>query len=147
MSVNWDWKDRKGKIVWKPKQMKDEKFQAHNNIEWNFYHANCWGCFLKEWKEDDKEMYSFMTFFSDLHHTKKLLGLEKDYNKEYSDWFKNIYLNYEIDYVELDLAYPYNDKIAKYFAKAGYDVRVYDSTVNKMVPENEERHPKCGGNV
>ena len=147
MSVNWDWKDKKGKIVWKPKKMENEQLQAHENIEWNMYHANCWGCFLKEWKEDDKDMYSFMSFFSDLHHTKKMLGLEKDYSGKYSDWFKEVYLNYEIDYVELDLAYPYNDKIAKYFTDAGYIVKIYNSVVNKEVPKNEERNPKNGGNV
>ena len=127
MAVNWNWNERKGKIVWKPRQMKDEKFQAHENIEWNMYHANCWGCFLKEFKEDGIDKYSFMTFFSDATHCKKLLGLQKNYNGEYSDWFKDIYLNYEIDHVELDIAYPYNDKIATYFSKAGYEVKLYNS--------------------
>lgn len=111
MSVNWNWNEKKGKIVWKEKG-------GNGEIEWNFYHANCWGCFIKE----DEKTYEFMTFFNDSHHTKKMLGLEKMSNGIKEDYFKYIYGNFEIDHIELDLSYPYNDKIAKYFAQAGYTV-------------------------
>ena len=47
MSVNWNWNDKKGKIVWK-------EIGGDKRIEWQFYHANCWGCFLKEFQENGK---------------------------------------------------------------------------------------------
>lgn len=129
MSVNWEWKDKKGEVHWKPKA--ETKFEDSKNhtFTWNIYHANCLGCMLREWKEDEKDMYKFMTFFNDVHHLKRMLGLEKykswDNKTKKSDWFKEIYVDFEIDYITLDISYPYSDKLAKYFAEAGYKVRLY----------------------
>ena len=127
MAVNWNWSDKKGELYWKPKAGSDVE---EKTFVWNIYSANCLGCMLYEWKEEDgTDMYKFMCFFDDTHHLKRMLGLEtfKGYGgvsiKE--DWFKEIYPKYEIDYIKLDMSYKSNEALAKYFVKAGYEVRMY----------------------
>ena len=123
MSVNWSWKDKMGEVVWVNKNNPEDKFS------WNIYHANCLGCMLYEWQEDGKDMYKFITYFNDVHHMKRMLGLEsfKSYGdgptiKE--DWFGELYVDYVIDYIKIDPSYIYADKYIKYFSLAGYEVRV-----------------------
>ena len=131
MSVNWNWSDKKGEIVWKAKP--NTNLEKEYNLKWSIYHANCICCFIKE--NDEDNTYEFMSYFSDVHHMKRMLGLEryKGFGNKYyqNDWFKEIYCNFEIDYIRLDVNYPYNDKIAKYFAQAGYEVRLYKGEVKK----------------
>ena len=129
MSVSWSWKDKEGEVHWKPKaEVRFEDSKSHT-FTWNIYHANCLGCMIREHQELGKDMYNFMCYFSDVHHLKRMLGLEKykswDKETKKSDWFKEIYDDFEIDYLTLDIRYPYVDKLAKYFVEAGYEVRLY----------------------
>lgn len=135
MAVEWLWKNKKGEVHWKPKA--ETKFEDSKNhtIVWSIYHANCLGCMLKEYKDNNGEdVYDFMCYFNDIHHLKRMLGLEKykTFNNTTikEDWFKNIYIDFEIDYITLDITYPYADKLAKYFAEAGYEVRLYKGERN-----------------
>lgn len=121
MAVNWSWNAKKGEIVWKPKL--DSDVDKNYKLVWNIYQANCIAAFIKENEKDNT--YEFMSFFNDVHHMKKMLGLEKMYNGKLEDFFKEIYQNFEIDYVKLDINYPYTEKLAKYFALAGHEVRLY----------------------
>lgn len=135
MSVNWNWKDKKGEVHWKPKQEVRFEESKNHTITWSIYHANCLGCMLKEYKNDKGEdVYDFMCYFNDIHHLKRMLGLEKykswDNETKQTDWFKDIYVDFEIDYITLDITYPYADKLAKYFAEAGYEVRLYKGERN-----------------
>jgi hypothetical protein len=125
MSVNWDWKDKKGEVVWKPTEDQNKP-----PFKWNIYEANCLGCCLYEYTDEEgKEMYQFECFFSDVHHLKKILGLEKCYDGKKNDMFKEWYGDYEIDYIKLDINFD-NDKLIKYFAEAGYEVRIYKGDKN-----------------
>lgn len=120
MSVNWDWKDKKGVVVWKNTEDPNQP-----NIYWTIYEANCLGCCLYEYTDEEgKEMYQFQCFFADVHHLKRMLGLEKGYDGKKRDLFKEWYGDYEIDYIKLDINFD-NDKLIKYFAEAGYEVRIY----------------------
>ena len=125
MSVNWNWEDKKGEIVWKKKATSTNPRATVDSFNWNIYHANCLCCMLYEYKEGEEDMYRFMCFFNDVHHMKRMLGLEKTREGFNEDWFKEIYLDYEIDYITLDSTYPYWDKLSKYFVQAGYEVRIY----------------------
>ena len=122
MAVNWDWSDKKGEVVWKNKKGTNETFK------WTIYHANCLGCMLYEYKEGGDDLYRFMCYFSDVHHLKRMLGLESFKTRNDTsikeDWFKEVYTDFEIDYIKLDPNYPYWDKFTKYFVQAGYEVRL-----------------------
>ena len=122
MSVDWNWKDKKGEIVWRNKVGKQDVFK------WTMYHANCLGCCLYEYvnKDTNEDMYSFQCFFNDVHHLKRILGLEKLYHEEGKrNLFEEWYGDQEISYIWLDPTYPYWDKLAKYFIQAGYEVRIH----------------------
>lgn len=129
MAVNWNWKDKKGEVVWKKKATSTNPNITEERFAWSIYHANCMACMLYEYKENNEDMYKFMCYLNDTHHLKRMLGLEKfkgyrgTYIKE--DWFKEIYPDYEIDYITLDSNYPYWDTLTKYFTQAGYEVRIY----------------------
>ena len=122
MAVNWDWNQRKGKIVFKSKD-KDK----NETITWNLYNGNCLGVLLREWKdfETGDDMYRFITFFNDKEHLEKMLGLKNNWKGIKEDLFKEWFDDFEIDKVFLDVKYKDNWDIARCFANAGYVVELY----------------------
>ena len=125
MSVNWNWNDKKGEIIWKPRTQEKKEGEAKKRFKWSIYEANCLGCCLYEYKEDNKLMYQFQCFFSDENHLKAMLGLNNDCENLLNEW----YFDYQIDYIKLDVSFD-NWKLAKAFANAGYQVRLYKSKTN-----------------
>ena len=125
MAVNWLWSNKKGEIVWKKKKDSKNDKAPNKKFKWSIYHANCLCCMLYEFKEDKTDKYQFMTWFGDIHHAKRMLGLEKCSDGTKTNLFNDWYLDYEIDYITLDTSYPYWDKLCKLFTEAGYNVRLY----------------------
>lgn len=120
MPVTWEWEKKKGEVVFKNKNHPEETFK------WNIYQANCLGAFIYEYT-DRKEgpMYQFMCFFSDVHHMKRMLGLEKCRDGNKSNLLKDWYMDYELDHIKLDTNYPDVEKLTRYFTQAGFEVRLF----------------------
>lgn len=118
MSVNWNWKEKKGVMYFKQSQPAGEDLKFKVNI----YKANCLGALIYEYKDEKtkKDMYRFMGFWGDLWHLKACLGLKKGYTNLYEDNpFQRVLK------VKLNTFYEDNLMIAKYFAKAGIKVELY----------------------
>lgn len=114
MSVNWDWKAKKGVITWRNSKNDKKRFKV------NLYQANCLGALIYEYKEDGKEMYRFIGFWNDLDHLKRCLGLKKTYD----NFLENIYEE-NIVKIKLNTFYKDSVKIADLFARAGFKVELY----------------------
>ena len=125
MSVNWSWKAKKGAIAWVP--TKEAKNEGAKAFKWNFYQANCIGCFLYEYKdkETNKDMYKFMTFFNDWEHVKRCLGLVKTRDGYKDNLYKEMYSTHTIKEIRLNTYYKDNLKLADLFTRAGFKVKLY----------------------
>ena len=65
-------------------------------------------------------MYQFVTFFNDLNHLKRCLGLLKCWDGTTSNLFKNVILK-----VKLNTYFKDCIKMAELFAKGGIKVELY----------------------
>ena len=119
MAVNWDWTRKMGEIIFLA-------YDKKHKIKCNFYRANCVGAVIQEWKEDGKDMYQFVTFWNDLSHLKRCLGLIKNFDKTYDNLYKD-----KIKKVRLNAFYPDMLTVAKLFAKAGFKVELYYKEVKE----------------
>lgn len=126
MPVQWNWEKKEGEVVWKVKPNCTDPKVVERGFSWSIYPGNCLAVFIFEFieEESNEEMYKFMTFFNDIHHMKKCLGLEKDYKGEKVNLFNDLYRDYEIDYIKLDTNYPDWEKLSKAFIEAGFEVRL-----------------------
>lgn len=121
MSVNWDWNAKKGEVIWKGVK-KNPKVGV--KLKWNIYHANCLCAIIREFKEDGKDMYQFITWFSDIEHLKNVLGLTKKYKDNiFKDYLHKDY--WKLEKVRLDISYDDSIKMAKYIAQSGIKVELY----------------------
>lgn len=112
MSVNWNWKQKKGVIYWKT--FKGIKAKV------NLYNANCLGALINEFKDKETEerMYEFIGYWNDELHLKDCLGLTKQFKG------KNLYKD-TITKIKLNTYYKDWIKIARNFAKSGIKVELY----------------------
>lgn len=123
MSVNWSWKAKKGTIAWVP--TKEAKTEGAKPFKWNFYQANCIGCFLYEYKENGKDMYQFETYFNDWESVKRYLGLTKNSYGFKENTLKELYSTHIVKEITLNTYYKDNLKLAELFTKAGFKVKLY----------------------
>ncbi len=86
------------------------------------YQANCLGALIREYKDTEtkKDMYYFYSFWSDLEHLKRCLGLRKGYNNIYVDDWQII------EKIKLNTYYKDSLKIADCFTKTGVKVELYN---------------------
>lgn len=113
--VKWTWKEMLGKIHCE-RQLTNETLKFDLSI---YNGTNCLCVIVYEFEEEGKEKYNFWTFFNDLEHAKRCLGVEKNYAGEYSNAFKD-----EWKSITLDSKFKESWKLAKIFSKAGFNVEL-----------------------
>ena len=133
MAVNWDFRAEKGFVYFKGT---DDNVKG-KKIKWHFYQANCLGCFTREYKEDGKDMYAFMTFYNDLDHLKRCLGLKKLWDGRLENVFDDYYANFKPYKIKLNVYYKDNLKIAECFVRAGYKVELYYKDIDAIMKKSK----------
>ena len=104
MALQWNWKDKMGKITIKQKRKK-------YNV--NIYSGNALAIFICEYKQNDEERYVMYNFFADEKHCDNII---KNYKRLFSD---------EVVSIELNLFYKSAQKLLDIFVKNGYRVLCY----------------------
>lgn len=128
MSLNWSWKYKMGEIVVEqshsiPNGTGVESTKDVMKFKVNLYHANCLCAGIYEYKdpESDKTLYQVYSFFLDVNHMKRCLGLTNNtYNlfdgKNGCDkWVK----------IKLNTYYKECMTMAPILTKAGFKVELY----------------------
>ena len=85
MAVHWMWKDKCGEMIIE-QTMDGETAEFTKTL----YEGNCFLIVLNEWDEKEQHMYSLYTFFADLQHAKRCLGLEKGYENLWTTGFDRV---------------------------------------------------------
>ena len=118
MSVNWNWKQQMGVMTLKQSTPNTKDVRLKICI----YQANCLGALIREYKDTEtkKDMYYFYSFWRDLEHLKRCLGLRKGYNNIYVDDWQII------EKIKLNTYYKDSLKIADCFTKTGVKVELYN---------------------
>lgn len=111
MSVNWLWKDKMGSLVWS---------ENGSHLKVNIYDANCLCALIRTYTDDNRDVYDFYTFFNDITHLKKCIGLAKDYRGLLDNMFKDKWSN-----IRLNTYFKQSVQIAKWLTKAGFEVTLY----------------------
>ena len=117
MAVNWNWNMKMGVITWN-----NSNTEKVEKVKVNLYKGNCLGVVINDYKdkETNKKMYQFVTFFNDLDHLKRCLGLLKCWDGTTSNMLKNVILK-----VKLNTYFKDCIKMAELFAKVGIKVELY----------------------
>ena len=117
MAVNWNWNMKMGVITWN-----NSNTEKVEKVKVNLYKGNCLGVVINDYKdkETNKKMYQFVTFFDDIDHLKRCLGLLKCWDGTTKNIFKNIILK-----VKLNIYFKDCIKMAELFAKGGIKVELY----------------------
>lgn len=112
MALNWNWKDKMGKMT-------IEQNGKEHVI--NIYAGNCLAIFLNEFKDKEtgEDMYNLYDFFADKQHVK---NIKKDKGKVFFADIKS---------VELDMRFKSAKDLLNIFLEEGYRVTCYKSTEQK----------------
>lgn len=104
MALQWNWKDKMGKLTIRQKEKK-------YNV--NIYSGNALAIFICEYKQNDEERYILYNFFADKKHCDNII---KNNKQLFSD---------EVVSIELNLFYKSAQKLLDIFVKNGYRVLCY----------------------
>lgn len=119
MSVNWNWKDKVGELVF-VRELNGERIEGSQSI----YLANCLFCTLQEFTDDEgNEKYNFCDFYLDKSHLKKCLGLMKNNDGNKVDVYKEM-LGWELELVRITRLTKETKDIIECFANAGYKIEI-----------------------
>lgn len=110
MSLNWQWSDKMGEVVYK------ECHPDHPYVT-NIYQGNALMIWCNEFPD---ETYSLGNFLVDMEHLKNMLGLnaKKGYGSE------NLFNDGQIKEIRLNTRYKSVPKIVEAFAKAKTNVTI-----------------------
>lgn len=79
MAVTWNWDAKVGEAII------EQTFDGiPRRFTVNLYNGNCYLIFIREWEQDDKQMYSMFGFFADKEHMNRCLGLKKNYDNMFN---------------------------------------------------------------
>ena len=122
MSLNWNWNDKMGDVIYNPSQYHPE----HPYIT-NIYEGNALMIWCNEWATDpalpltpSNTSYSLGNFCCDMEHFKNMLGLNA--KKGYST--DNLFNDYNIKTIRLNTRYKSVPKIVEAFAKAKTNITI-----------------------
>ena len=104
MALQWNWKDKMGKITIKQKE---------KNFDINIYAGNALAIFICEYKQNDEERYTLYNFFADKKHCDNII---KNNKRLFSD---------EVVSIELNLFYKSAQTLLNILVKNGYKVSCY----------------------
>ena len=117
MSLNWQWSDKMGEVIFE-----DDCYKPEHPYRTNIYEGNCLMIWCNEFNftGDGEFEYSMYTFAADMEHFKNCLGLnaKKGYGKE------NNYNHYRIKRLRLNTRYKSVPKIVEAFAKAKTNITI-----------------------
>ena len=105
MALQWNWKDKMGKLTIRQKGKK-------YNI--NIYSGNALAIFICEYKHNDEERYVMYNFFADKKHCDNIIKNKKRL------FFDDVVVN-----IELNLFYKSAQTLLKILVENGYEVRCY----------------------
>lgn len=105
MALQWNWKDKMGKLTIR---QKGKKFNV------NIYSGNALAIFICEYKQNDEEIYVLYDFFADKKHCDNII---KNGKRLFSDD--------EVVSIELNLFYKSAQTLLKILVENGYEVRCY----------------------
>ena len=104
MALQWNWKDKMGKLTIKQKEKK-------YNV--NIYSGNALAIFICEYKQNDEERYVMYNFFADKKHVSKIISNRKKL------------IDDDVVKIELNLWYKSARELLPYLVKNGYKVQCY----------------------
>lgn len=104
MALQWNWKDKMGKMTIKQKE---------KNFDINIYAGNALAIFICEYKQNDEERYALYNFFADKKHCDSII---KNNKRLFSD---------EVVSIELNLFYKSAQTLLNMLVKNGYKVHCY----------------------
>ena len=104
MALQWNWKDKMGKLTIRRKM---KKYCI------NIYSGNFLAVFVYEYTDGGKEMYSLYDFFADKKHCDNII---KNHQRLFFD---------EVVSIELNLFYKSAQELLDIFVKNGYKIECY----------------------
>ena len=105
MALQWNWKDKMGKMTIKQKE---------KNFDINIYAGNALAIFVCEYKQNDEERYVLYNFFNDKKHCDNIIKNHK-----------RLFFDDEVVSIELNLFYKSAHTLLKILVENGYEVRCY----------------------
>ena len=117
MSLNWEWTDKMGEVIYT-----DDHYDQEHPYQTNIYQGNALMIWVNEWANDPTAgtSYSLGNFCVDLTHLRNMLGLnaKKGYSTE------NLFNSYHIKLLRLNTRYKSVPKIVAEFAKAHTNIAI-----------------------
>ena len=111
MSLNWEWTDKMGEVIYT-----DDCYKPGHPYVTNIYQGNALMIWVNEWVNDPTAgtSYSLGNFCADIDHLRNMLGLnaKKGYATE------NLFNGYNIKLLRLNTKYKSVPKIVAELAKA-----------------------------
>ena len=104
MALQWNWKDKIGKLTIIRKMKK---------YDINIYSGNFLAVFVYEYTDGGNEMYSLYDFFADKKHVSKIISNRKKL------------IDKDVVKIELNLWYKSARQLLTYLVKNGYKVECY----------------------
>lgn len=104
MALQWNWKDKMGKLTIR---QKGKKYNV------NIYSGNALAIFISEYEQNGEERYTLYNFFLDKKHCDNIVKKGKQL---FTD---------EVVSIELNLCYKSAQKLLDIFVKNGYRVLCY----------------------
>lgn len=105
MALQWNWKDKMGKLTIR---QKGKKYNV------NIYSGNALAIFICEYKQNDEEIYVIYNFFADKKHCDNIIKNHK-----------RLFFDDEVVSIELNLFYRSAQTLLKILVKNGYSVKCY----------------------
>ena len=120
MSLNWQWSDKMGEVIYE-----DNCYNPEHPYVTNIYQGNALMIWCNEWPNDPNDptagnSYSMGNFCVDMEHFKNMLGLnaKKGYGTD------NYFNEYNIKLIRLNTRYKSVPKIVEAFAKAKTNITI-----------------------
>ena len=105
MALQWNWKDKMGKLT---------IIQKGKKYNVNIYSGNALAIFICEYKQNDEERYVLYNFFSDNKHCENIIKNHK-----------RLFFYDHVVNIELNLFYKSAQTLLKILVENGYEVRCY----------------------
>ena len=122
MSLNWEWTDKMGEVIYT-----DDCYKPGLPYQTNIYQGNALMIWVNEWANDpskpmtpDNTSYSLGNFCADMEHFRNMLGLnaKKGFSPE------NLFNGYHIKLLRLNTKYKSVPKIVAELAKAHTNIAI-----------------------
>lgn len=122
MSLNWQWDDKMGEVVYQ-----DNKYTPGHPYVTNIYQGNALMIWCNEWATDpalpmtpENTSYSLNNFCVDMTHLRNILGLNA--KKGYSE--SNLFNTFDVKLLRLNTKYKSVPKIVEALAKAHTNITI-----------------------